>query len=375
MKTTRKIIKYAFLLLLSVSFTYGQSIDEERMERDLKIAENILSTLSNGDNRLRLYDNVESNYIPGYGVVFSLPQSSFVFATTVSGQAVYSSGGSGSTYVIASSPTADGEEEIATADVKGKELKADQIAKESEEKTREQMTTFLVDYADLIGQLKPSDRIVVQLRGRNDRIFYSGKKALKSQDGMSAQILKSDLISYKQGKMDRDDVIKKITFTLKDEGEASKDLELFATIFSRLYEPDLSDTYYIASRSIGYTKLEGFGITFSMKVYSSSSDGGFHTIKTTGESGLTQEERNQRIVEMYPKFEKSFKENLLDYGRTIKSLKSDEMLIFKVKLTECRGCDMPQEIEVSVSGKTLQSYDKGSLSKENGLKQVSVKKK
>lgn len=373
---TRKIIRYAFFILLSISFAYGQSIDEERMERDLKIAENILSTLSNGDNRLRLYDNVESNYIPGYGVVFSLPQSSFIFATTVSGQAVYSSGGSGSTYVIASSPTADGEEaEIVTEDIKGAVSKASEIEKESEEKTKEQMITFLVDYADLIGQLKPSDRIIVQLRNRNDRIFYSNKKALKSQDGLSAQILKSDLIAYKQGKMDRDEVIKKITFTSKNEGETSKDLELFATIFSRLYEPDLSDTYYIASRNIGYTMLEGFGITFSMKVYSSTSDGGYHTIKTTGESGLTQEERNQRIEAMYPKFEKSFKENLLDYGRTIKSLKSDEMLIFKVKLTECRGCDMPQEIEVSVSGKTLQSYDKGSLSKENALKQVNVKKK
>lgn len=374
MKMTHKIIVGSMLMALTFSTSFGQAIDEKRMERDLKIAENILNTLSSGESRLRFHSNIESNYMPGYGVVFSIPKVNYIYRT--SGSVVYS-GGSGA-YVIASSDDdEDGDEEVAIVEGRKKEEENRvKVAKEAQEQLKEQMTVFLVDYADLIGQLKPSDRIVVQSRGSDSRLFYAGSKSRSRQSSFTAQILKSDLIAYKQGKMDRDGVIKKISFkTPEENGEASKDLELFATIFARLYEPDLSSTYYISSRTLGYTSLEGFGVTFSMKVYSSSSDDGLHTIRTTGESGLTRQQRDERVNAMYPEFEQSFKENLLDYGRTIKSLGSDETLVFKVKLTECKGCEMPEEIEVSVKMKTLQGYDKGSVSRADGIKQITVKKK
>ena len=376
MKMTRKIIGGMMLVILSITLSFGQSIDEKRMDRDLKVAENILSTLSReDDSRLRFYDNIESNYMPGYGVVFSIPRVSYIYATTVTGRAASAVYGGSGAYVIASADADDEEEEVA-ADKKKIEDERKKIAEEAEEQLKEQMTAFLVDYADLIGQLKPSDQIVVQSRGGDNRLFYSGRQSIKRQSSLSAQVTKSDLTAYKQGKIDRDAVIKKITFKSPEEnGEIAKDLELFATIFARLYEADLSSTYYMSAHSLGYTSLDGFGITFSMKVYSSSSDNGFHTIRTTGEGGLTQEQRDEKVNAMYPEFEKSFKENLMDYGRTIKSLKSDENLVMKVTLTECRNCEMPKEIEVSVKGKTLQDYSKGSISRDEAVKQVTVKRK
>ncbi|SNT36811.1 hypothetical protein SAMN05421640_3593 [Ekhidna lutea] len=374
MKTIRLIIA-GMLLCASVDFTYAQSFDEERMDRDLKIAENILSTLARGESRSIFYDNVESNYIQDYGVIFSIPQSTFVFKASGS-SVVYRSSGGGSAVVVApEAPEPDDEERRVIEDKRRVEIKGDELAELAEENLREQMTTFLVDYADLIGQLKPSDRIIVQTSGKNDRIFVSGRNSVKKQSGLTAQILKSDLIAFKQGKLDRSEVIGKISFTSNENKEVAKDLELFATIFARLYEPDLSSTYYMSSRSIGYTNLEGYGVTFSMKMYSSTSDGGIHTIRTTGETGLSQEERNEKVNAMYPQFEQTFKENLLDYGRTIRSMKPEEMLTFKVKLTECRGCEMPEEIEVSVKGEVLKGYDSGSLSKESALKKISVTKK
>lgn len=376
MKMTRKNIVGIIILALSINVSYGQSIDEKRMNRDLKVAENILNTLASGDSRLRFQNSIESNYMPDYGVIFSIPKVNYIYATRVQGTVGYSSSGSG-TYIIASSDDEDSEDEKVAADKAVKaEQKREKLAKDAEDQLKEQMTVFLVDYADLIGQLKPSDRIVVQSRGADNRIFYSGNRSKSNQNTFSAQILKSDLIAYKQGKLDREAVIKKIAFKSPEEnGEIAKDLELFSTIFARLYEPDLSSTYYSSSRTLGYTSLEGFGVTFSMKVYSSTSDDGLHTIRTTGESGLTQAERNDKVNAMYPDFERSFKENLVDYGRTIKSLKADETLVMKVKLTECKGCEMPKAIEVSVKGKTLQGYDKGSISKAEAMKQITVKRK
>lgn len=366
MKINRTIWITACLLAIVVVPTLGQSFDEDRMERDLKIGENVLGTLTTGNTNRGVYFSrkVESNYLPDYGVIFSIPSSTIVLSAS-SGDVYISTGGE-SAYVV--SGTAEAPE------VEKKEQN-EKRREEALEAAREQISTFLVDYADLIGQLKPTDRIVVQMRGRNDRIFFYNNQSASKNKGMSAQILKKDITSYKQGKISREEAMGKIEWTNEEDEEVAKDIELFATIFARLYEPDLSSTYYASSRSIGYTSLENFGITFSMKVYSSSSDNGLHTIRTTGESGLSQEERNNKVEAMYPEFEESFKQNLLDYGRTIKSLKPDEMVIFKVELTECKGCNMPEEIEVSVKGKTLKDYDSGSLSRDKALALVTVKKK
>ncbi len=373
MKMTSKIICGIVLMALTFSTSYSQKFDEKRMERDLKIAEDILGTLSRGESGIRFSNNIESNYMPDFGVVFSIPKVSYIY-TSQGSNVVYGNGRR--TYVITSDDDDDDDDEIAVVDAGKLEEDRKKKSKEAEENLKEQMTIFLVDYADLIGQLKPSDRIVVQSRGTDSRIFYINNNSRDKKGSLTAQIMKSDLIAYKQGKLDREGVIKKISFKSPEENSAeSKDLELFATIFARLYEPDLSSTYYSSSRSLGYTSLEGFGVTFSMKVYSSSSDNGWHTIRTTGESGLTSEERDRKVNAMYPEFEQTFKENLMDYGRTIKSLAADETLVFKVKLTECRGCEMPEEIEVSVKAKTLQSYAKGSISREAGIGQITVKKK
>ena len=380
MKMTRNFMFTAFALLM-ITGAKAQNIDQARMDRDLKVAENILATLSNNDNRRYWHeDNIEGSYVPDYGVIFSMPmQSSFVFK----GQNVVYSGNPETVTIVGYGSDGDDDrdvtvvQDVMVARAKEKEekmLKVEELKEGAEKQVKEQMTTFLADYADLIGQLDPSDRIVVQIKDRREYEFYVGRSSSKSPQGLTAEVKKSDLTAQRQGKISRDELIERIKFTSNEKKEIAKDIELFATIFSRLYEPDLSSTYYLASRHIGYSRLDNLGVTFSMKFYSSSSDGGMHTIRTTGESGLTQAERNEKVNAMYPEFEKSFKQNLLDYGRTVKSLKPEEKLIFKVRLTECKGCEMPKEIEVMVNGKTLSDYDKGSLSRDKAMTLVEVKK-
>lgn len=380
-KMINKTIKVAFVIVLTMignTYTFAQSIDEERMNRDLKVAENILATLSEEDGRrLWGHDNVESSYIPDYGVIFTMPMKSAFF---FGGQnAVISSGGN-DVYVIESNDEDDDYDIRVKADNRIKIVDADskqakEIKENSNMELKNQISTFLADYADLIGQLKPSDRIVVQMKNKNEFEFYTGRSKSKSNPSLTAEVLKSNLTAQRQGKISRDELIDRIEFKGGEEKEVAKDVELFATIFARLYEPDLSSTYYLSSRNIGYNRLENLGVTFSMKFYSSSSDNGLHTIRTTGERGLTQEERNEIVNAMYPEFVASFKQNLLDYGRTVKSLEGEEKLIFKVRLTECKDCDMPREIEVMVSAKTLSDYDKGSISKDKAMGMVEVKRK
>ena len=67
---------------------------------------------------------------------------------------------------------------------------------------------------------------------------------------------------------------------------------------------------------------------------------------TVGLEDVDQATRDKTVKELYPKFEQELKDNILEYGRTLKSLKDDEVLVFQVKLTRCVGCEIPSIIGI-----------------------------
>jgi len=394
-------------LLMIVGTAKAQTIDMERMDRDIEIAENILSTLLRPDNRGFFFGSkVKGNYLEGYGVIFNLPNYSFIMKSNDMTM-IKTPRGENFSYSVTTDKNDDQlimvQKEKIKAEMErvGEEMKRVQKEqlrmREDQERMRERrekvmnnevkweegsdvrieetMKTFLVDYADLIGQLKPTDKIMITTKGKDVIWFDNSIEAESTRKIKSAQILKSDLIAYKQGKLSREKAFEKIVITEKEVNtEKEKDLEIFSSIFSRLYEPDFSQTYYSMRHALHYERMEDFGVIFSMKVYSSNSNDGLHTIRTTRESGLTQIERDKKVEAMYPDFEQSLIENMLDYGRTIKSLKQEEMLMFNVKLTQCNGCNMPKSIEVTVKASVLSDYNTGKLTKDKAMDMVKVKK-
>lgn len=235
--------------------------------------------------------------------------------------------------------------------------------------------TFFADYADLIGQLKNDEKIM--LLSKNRTMSYGGLKwsSGKERPKLTAEVSRSNISNYKSGKLSKDKFIDTIKFT-ETEGKAEKkaDLELLSTIFQRMYKADLATTYYTSS-GIRYEYLENVGAIFRMRVYSSISSGrDSYRLVTQNKSGLTKEERDQAVNGMYPQFEQELKSNILDYGKTVKSLKGDESLRFEVRLTECRGCEMPQKLEVSVKQSVLADYNAGKINRDSALKQMTVKK-
>lgn len=173
--------------------------------------------------------------------------------------------------------------------------------------------------------------------------------------------------------MSRQQLIGKIKITnTESTDEIKTDLELFSSILSRLYRQDLSKTYF-ASGDIYYEQLVDYGAVYYMVVYSSNrSDGDRHSMPTLEMSSLSQEERNQKVIELYPQFEKSIKDDLVEYGKTIRSLKPEEMLVLNVKLTACKGCGIPSTVELSVKMSVLQDYASGKISKESAVSSVNV---
>lgn len=174
--------------------------------------------------------------------------------------------------------------------------------------------------------------------------------------------------------MNRNQLINKIVFTEEDESnEKVEDYELLSSIFNRLYQSDLSDSYYMSGGGLRYNVLPKFGVIFNMKVYSSNSSDRYFAMPTQRLEGLSESERNEKATELYPKFLKGLQKHMIEYGRTLKSLKSDEIMMFKVSLTKCEGCGIPKTVELSVKKSILDDFNSGKTSLDNAVAKIELK--
>jgi len=254
------------------------------------------------------------------------------------------------------------------------------------------MKTFLVDYGDLIGQLAPSDHIMVTEKGEKlgyafapmlstrgvlaPADSYSNWSNTVAERKISAEVLKADLTEYRKGNMTRDRMMDKVVVKKEiPNHEKEPELELFASILGRLYKSDLSKTYYSPSTP-SYERLSNFGVIFKMKVYTTDRrdlyfgpDGYFDS----DEKKQSNEKSEILAKEMYPEFIRELKRNLIEYGRTLRNFGKDEILMVKVSIGDCRKCSLPKNIDITVKGNILSDFDKGNIDLSRAMDKITIK--
>ena len=369
-------------LSLQASGSFAQSFDEERMKRDIEVAESALATLikQQMNNQHTLFGlDVKGAYQPGYGVTFRLPGDHpipFVvrLARDEMRRATVVSDGNGYRY---SFHTNGSDEEAPAGDrsVKLKEKKeisvADSILNSYNDLMIKAAQNFILDYGDLLSQLKDDEKIVVTNQSDRPQFYFaSGKRTRISVEGT-----RKDIAALRQGKISRDQALKKLTIINTESLEVREpDMEMLSSIFSRLYRPDLSRTYFLQG-NVYYERLKDFGTIFYMQMVSSSETGpDSHTMPTVGLENIDQEARDKKVAELYPVFERELKENILEYGRTVKSLQDDESVIFNISLTKCRGCGIPATLELGIKSSVLKAFAAGKLAKEEAMAKFTVKR-
>ena len=340
-------------------------INEEKMDKDLRVASQVLTSLTHGEEgRYMMYggDNVEGNYVEGYGVIFSISGRSSFYVS--SGGRAYTYGRQSGTVIV--SPKAP------KADVKDKEKD-----KQNEEEIDFEaiIVEFLADYSQLIGQLKPADKIVVSTK-KSEYVFVmtDENESINATggSGMSAELLKKDHNDYISGKISHDQLVAKIKVTKNDgEGSRSKDLDMFGSMLSTIYNESYTDTYFMSWRP-EYERIKGVGAIYAFKVFSSYEEKGGFRMPGIDKNDLTGEARNENVVKLYPLFVSGMKENIIQYGRTIKSLENDELLLLKVTLTKCDGCSIPKKIQFSVKHSVLADFNTGKISLKDATAKVKV---
>lgn len=355
--------------ILLIPVLVNAQIDQTRMDKDLRVAANVLEMLTRGDNHSMMYgNNVEGNYIEGYGVIFTLGRGYSIFTAASSRVFNYSyswSYGGRDAVIVAPKSDNAGKE---------KDDNAKDDAKNQEQADIEQtMIDFLANYSQLISQLKPTDKVVVSTSRSNAEyvvVFRNNLREGRESQGITAELLKKDHNDYISGKISNNQLIAKIkiTRTTGDEGR-SKDLDLFGSMLKTIYDDGYTDSYFM-SWEPKYERLKGIGVIYSFKVYSSYEEDGLYRMPGINEKGLTNSQRNEKVIALYPVFIKSMRENIIQYGRTITSLDSDEVVLLKISLTKCDGCSIPKKIQFSVKQSVLVDFNSGKLSQKDAIAKV-----
>lgn len=400
--TLCKAAMFGFLLLFFTVQAQAQSVDSERMKRDLAVTENVLSTLlgESSDSKIIVglrARNVEGSYVKDYGVIFTVDNSWGSRIAAPRAFSVYPKG-------LRMAPDVSGSEIIiGQRSATQKSKKSDQSSKsEEEEKSYEELQeeskadfiedakTFLADYAHLISQLGKDDHVMIRMiSGSGLRLSWGRNYAVNiitdelaetySHNNADKEVMVEakvgDIEALNKGQISRDAFLSKVKVTeVERTNEKKPDLEMIASMFHRLYQRDLSDTYYTLS-SIPYSHVKGVGIVYQMRVYSSYESDNVFYMPSTGDQGLNLEERNEKVQKLLPQFEKSFKENLVSYARSIKSLENNELLIFEVELTQCKNCpDFPKMLKFSIKKSALDDLNSGKITESQAVNQVNVER-
>jgi hypothetical protein len=407
--------KYSLIiaLCLFVGTTLAQEIDNQKMEKDLQVAQTVLNSLVKDNRSIHMGNHSrdkQTQYIEGYGVILSLPRNNvfgFAFTPEMPPMPDISSAIAKSFEVIEDIQIdiEDGEELEAEAQAelekeraeRRKELalrqaelekraavamgraqfKIQQMDSMREEKVAENtdnVIDFLLDYGHLISQLKDSDKILVMEKGQDVRFYRdAGRVERLKTNRLSVEANVKDIRAFQAGKIDRKEAKSRITVnTEKEEKPLAKDLTLFQTIIKRLYARDLSDTYYI-NGDMPSEQIDGLGVIFYMDMVSSiksGSDG--WDVPTQEKKNLSQEERDKLIKSLYPKFEEDLKSNIIEYAQNVSSLSDGEQLIFKVSVTKCEGCAIPETLELQLKSKTLKDLKSGKINENQAKKDMKL---
>ncbi|NND06086.1 MAG: hypothetical protein HKN87_06885 [Saprospiraceae bacterium] len=338
------------------------------MQRDIEVAEQILSTLINQSYdspvakkahlaMIHQPQSIKGSYLEDYGVTFNVSRN---FGMPVSRQ---------KHFIRNQRNDLAEEHEVVEIDLEEGDEDLDEITKP--------IFAFLADYGNLIHQLELTDKIIVKTsHNRTPMVHFFKEHGLTSMHGLvlSVEAVVADLHAYEEGELDKDELYERI-IVRENIHDSSKEpqLDVFAAMLERLYQSDLSDSYYLASTPF-YDRVEGFGVTYHLKYYSSKIyENDPYSIPAIGKRDLSAEERNEIVESMYPTFLEGLKSNLLDYAHILRNLENTEMLILRIELTQCNGCAMPGEIEVSIKKQMIDDYRKGSLSKQVAMAAIKVK--
>lgn len=390
------------MTLLLSPLTFAQDFDTNRMNRDIKIMESILNELfkieakttntASGSNSglevRRISGNfafssfsgssnqVSGNYIPGYGIIFKVP---YLLSRNISSISVVKNEAEPSiTFYY------DSDENSADNQV-------------SEETVIKRITDFLKDYAPTIGQLKDGEHIAIVYGKRSEnlphlRVFnLSGEsndeEEIEQIPVITVSAKAEDLRALKNGSLSSDNFEDRLMISKEDKEEKQRlDLEVMGNVLKTAFEEGEGDAFHlINTNSLSYVRIDGFGVHYTLDMHrghglqaftfgSIRSFGAANSEEAEESAKKIQEAREKREATLkteYQSLKDQMKQYLVDYGRTLSSLASQQFLIVTTNISDHQDI-VPAQVNFRLKKSILEQLDRGQISRDEAINAVTI---
>jgi hypothetical protein len=390
--TTFKTSMIALALLLSANWVKAQQVEIAtgyavdswgrstqdlsklpKMEKDIVILQNVLSDLFGNEDRYFSSRNAKGMYVPGGGVIFSMSSNSLYGNILIE--------------------YADVLDEIEGDDSKQDESSPEETNRKMEETIREKSKEFLTNYGSLLTELKSGEKLMLNIdytarqkreenRSSSRARFVSSSRNMKKR--MQSSISYKALNDFSTGKINLQQAMAAVeTKIVEDADKEMTDAKILAGILDDLMQTSMDGKFRRRSKT-NWTYFDGFGLMFNIQMSTSSSTSemiiysqSVRTITRTEDSEVEKEreELMKELEEAYPDFEDMLKENIVQYGRTLRSLGAGESVIVNVDFgSGVRDSKMPRSIRMVVPKSSIDAYAKGQKSLEQVKKEIDIKK-
>lgn len=390
--TTFKTSLIALALLLSANWVKAQQVEIAtgyavdswgrstqdlsklpKMEKDIVILQNVLSDLFGNEDRYFSSRNAKGMYVPGGGVIFSMSSNSLYGNILIE--------------------YADVLDEIDGDGTKQDESSPEETNRKMEETIREKSKEFLTNYGSLLTELKSGEKLMLNIdytarqkreenRSSSRARFVSSSRNMKKR--MQSSISYKALNDFSTGKINLQQAMEAVeTKIVEDADKEMTDAKILAGILDDLMQTSMDGKFRRRSKT-NWTYFDGFGLMFNIQMSTSSSTSemiiysqSVRTITRTEDSEVEKEreELMKELEEAYPDFEDMLKENIVQYGRTLRSLGAGESVIVNVDFgSGVRDSKMPRSIRMVVPKSSIDAYAKGQKSLEQVKKEIDIKK-
>lgn len=362
----------------------GQDISKlPKMERDIIILQNVLNDLFNGGDRIYSSNGrAKGIYVPGKGVIFNIGTSSNEYEFLIASELASSQNGNGE---------AKQDEDQSAADKN----------KEAESRFEGLSKEFLVNYGSILSELKAGEKVMlnvnynnlkelksdensgVTISGGSSIIYRAGGRVNKRR--MVSAIDYATIDSYLSGKTTLQSTESKISLSIVDtDAKTSQDAKIMAGILDDLFQSNF-DGIYRRSGKTSWTYFEGFGLMYDLNLtgargtlrFASASNVVVTGVRTSeqSEKDKKQEDANKKIEENYDALIELVKESLVTYGRTLRSVKSDEVVILNINFgSSFRKTKVPRAVRLQVTKSQIEAFSKGQKSLEQLKKEIDITK-
>lgn len=392
----KKATNIFILLALCLSFNTGYSQDVivedffeassnasqdisklPKMDRDIYILQNILNDLFNGERSYyRSSRKSKGIYIPNNGVIFN-----------IGGNGIF--GGTGYQSWDELVVVVDGSAEVVGSNYSEEDL--EKLNDEKEKKLNELATTFLTNYGSLLGELKNNEKIQLSInyslhvrsssRRKNGQLAFVSSSKDENKRRLVASVSVQDIKDFESGKISLSQMESKVKTTTEDlNGNEMVDAKIMAGIFDDLFK-NTYDGYLSRSGRTSWSYFEDFGLMYNINLNSrsngfslSTTDGGTTVIYDRNNKEIKADDFYKEIQDKYSAFEATIKENIIKYGRTLRSLKANEVVIVNVNVSANKRAKLPRTIQFMVSKSDIDAFAKGQKSLSQAKEAINIKK-